>query len=50
MAGLQSGRQGSWTLFDDYALLITILFVVGLWWLWMIGFGPAQVSSVVTPS
>ena len=40
MASKTNGGHGRWTSFDDYALLITILFAVALWWLWMIGLGP----------
>lgn len=40
MAKTDNGGGGRWTAFDDYALLITILFAVLLWWLWVIGLGP----------
>ena len=40
MANTGKDNVGGWTPFDDYALLITILFAVLLWWLWVIGLGP----------
>jgi len=41
------GNDGGarWTPFDDYALLITILFAVLLWWLWVIGLGPQHLGG-----
>jgi len=46
MAKQTDGRRWQWTSFDDYALLITILFAVALWWMWVIGLGPANLPGI----